>query len=114
MRAQVKPVTAPLLDAALDQLMVERWPPDTWQQIQGIDALPPRLGRLAGALHVGAWRACSDGERVRFAVGEPTRASGRQMCELKVSFYDADARLCGAGIWTQPVPGQWLLREALD
>lgn len=104
----------PSLDAALDHLLANRWPPAAWQPVHDAEELPWRFGQLARGLPDGTWRAFTDGARHALAVGSfmPGSRTGRP--QLMVRFFDSSARCCGAGIWAQQASGSWSLREGRD
>jgi hypothetical protein len=115
MSTAAPPAESPSLDAAIDQLLVSRWAPAHWPRISRIDDLPLRFEQLVRGLPAGTWRAHSDGVRFGFAVADFTRRPlpGGGCPDVTVTFYDPDARVCAAAIWTAAGVGRWRLREVL-
>lgn len=103
------------LDEALDQLLSPRWSPARGPRIRSASELPWRFRQIVQTLRAGTWRAYGDDTRLGFAVGEFTSAAGGDTGPaLAVSFYDADAHRCAAGVWTMDTAGHWMLHDVLD
>lgn len=116
MNAQMQMKKEIPLDAALDSFLESRWLPAAWQRVHRARDLPWRFQQLARRLPSHAWRAYSDGARLRFAVGKFVRGSSRQTDggNLVVSFYDPSGCRCATGVWKSDGAGRWIMHAAMD
>lgn len=97
------------LDIGLDAILAERWAPASWERVEDMEELPWKLRQLVVTLPRDAWRAYADGACFALAAGVCVGPR-----DIAVSFYDASAKLCAAGVWSTDSRGHWQLTEIVE